>query len=198
MARESIIGHFSSYYDLAGDVRYKRSHVPIRQLVTPNDPQISELANILHQIPEYFVDNCWEFVHLFTSYAREEGDYWRTPAESLRDAKNLDCDDTAILLCSLLRNYVPPEKVFCAVVEWTLNRRKDGHMCVFIQDDTGADRILESTASPESPLRGVYEVYALFNDKYALATKAGLQLFDLRPVAAADTTEEVSFATQKG
>ncbi|MDD5700637.1 MAG: hypothetical protein PHU23_01190, partial [Dehalococcoidales bacterium] len=107
------------------------------------------------------------------------------PAESLHRAENgegLDCDDQAILLCSLLRVFIPPEKVFCAPVMWSMDGTREGHMCVIMGDEFGQDRILEATADPDKPVCGLYEVYALFNDKYAFASKAGLSLFDLRPV----------------
>ena len=181
MAKESIIGKLGQYYDLSADVRYKGSHVPIRQLVTPDDPEVKEIAAILHESND-FVDAAWAFVHSFTTYALEDGDYWRTPAESLANPEGIDCDDSAILLCSILRNYIPAEKVFCAVVMWTCDGFTDGHMCVVVQNDSGKERILESTASPELPVVGTYAVYALFNDQYTFATKAGLDLFDLRPL----------------
>ncbi len=183
-SKESVIGKLKLYYDLAADVRYKNSHVPIRQLVQPNDPEVKELADILNLAPD-FVETAHSFVNSFTRYGREEGDYWRTPEESLRRAEQgegLDCDDSAILLCSLLRNYIPAERVYCAVVVWDLNGIADGHMCVLLQDENGQDRVIESTAAPETPTRGTYNLYALFNDKYAFATKAGLELFDLKPV----------------
>ena len=181
MAKESIIGKLNQYYEIKANVRYTGQHVPIRQLVTPNDPEVKEVAAILHASGD-FVDNAWTFVHSFTAYAREEGDYWRTPAESLANPEALDCDDLAILLCSILRNFIPAEKVFCAVVMWTYKGETDGHMAVVIQDENGHERILESTAAPDIPVVGTYAVYALFNDQYALATKAGLDLFDLRPI----------------
>jgi hypothetical protein len=184
VATESIVGKLGQYYDLAADVRYKNSHIPIRQLVQPDDPEVKEIAGILHQAPD-FIDAACEFVNSFTTYGLEEGDYWRTPAESLAKAaaeEGIDCDDSAILLCSLLRNHIPPEKVYCAVGMWSVSGKREGHMFVLIEDEGGEDRILESTASPERPVQGKYELYAIFNDKYCFATKAGLELFDLKPL----------------
>ena len=195
MVTENIIGKLERYYNLSADVRYKRSHIPIRQLVQPNDPEVKVLASILHQAPD-FAETCHAFVNSFTIYGREEGDYWRTPAESLRDAKaGVDCDDSSILLCSLLRNYIPAEKVYCAICMWDLFGVKEGHMFVLIEDDFGQDRILESTAPAENPTQGKYDLYAIFNDKYAFATKAGLELFDLKPI---EESMEMDYASVVG
>jgi hypothetical protein len=120
-------------------------------------------------------------VDSFTSYKHEEGDYWATPGEIL-ERRAGDCDCKSILLCSLLRCYVPADRVFCAVVMWQVNGKEDGHMCVFYQDDSGKDQIIEATAAPEQPVDGSYNLYALFNDQYAFATEAGLELFDLKPI----------------
>ena len=184
MVKQSLVGNLSDYYDLAADVRYSKSHVPIRQLVNPNDPTVKTLAAILHQAPD-FVDACWTFVSAYTHYAAEVDDYWSTPAESLEKAANgegIDCDCSSILLVSLLRNYIPANRIFCAIVMWNLDGNPDGHMTVIYQDEAGNERILESTTSPTAELRGNYQIYALFNDQYALATKQGLSLFDLRPI----------------
>lgn len=184
MAEQSLVGKLSDYYDLGADVRYKHSHIPIRQLVTPNNPDIKALAAILHQAPD-FPDACWTFVSTYTHYGIEEDDYWSLPAESLAKAaagQGIDCDCSSILLVSLLRNYIPAERVFCAIVMWNTGGSTEGHMTVILQDSDGNERILESTAPPTANLPGSYQVYALFNDKYTLATRQGLDLFDLRPV----------------
>jgi hypothetical protein len=112
------------------------------------------------------------------------------PAESLEEPDGIDCDDSAILLCSILRVYIPADKVFCAVGMWSYNGRTEGHMFVVVQNKSGEEFILESTASPDADVKGSYDIYALFNDKYTLATKQGLSLFGLRPIE----EEEVSYA----
>jgi len=181
MVEEVIIGHLAEYYDLKADVRYSRAHVPIRQLVNPNDPDVQKIAELCHREND-FVDACQYFVNTYVRYQNEEGDYWGTPQETLANRFG-DCDDMAILLCSLLRNYIPPERVFCAVAVWGVESKAGGHMMVVLQDEDGTERILEATADPDKPLIGRYEYYAIFNDKYAFATKAGLQVFGLLPVA---------------
>lgn len=70
MVKENVIGKLGLYYDLAGDVRYTNSKVPIRQLVTPDDPEVREVADILHKTPD-FITACQDFVHSFTTYGHE-------------------------------------------------------------------------------------------------------------------------------
>jgi hypothetical protein len=65
---------------------------------------------------------------------------------------------------------------------WRVDGKRGGHMCVAYQDNNGKEYILESTSSPNAELIGDYDVYALFNDVYAVATKEGLDLFDIRPI----------------
>ncbi len=168
------------FNDLAADVRYTGMYERIRKLVTPYDPDVQELAMVLHQAPD-FIDVCQQFVHNFTAYGRESGDYWSMPAELLT-IRIGDCDCKAILLCALLRNYISPEKVYCAIGMWDVNGSEEGHMWVVTQNADGSDRIIESTVAPDKPVRGSYSVYALFNDKYVFATDRGLNVFDLKPV----------------
>jgi hypothetical protein len=179
MDRERIIGNLALYFDLKADVRYSNSHVPIRQLVTPNDPEVKEIADILYEDPD-FIGACQAFINSFTTYAHEEGDYWSIASETLENRAG-DCDCLSILLCSLLRVHIPAEKAYCAVGIWNVEGRQEGHMYVVV-DENGEDRIIESTAGPEVSLTGSYDLYAIFNDKYAFATKQGLALFDLKPV----------------
>ena len=179
MVRENVIGKFQLYYDLGADVRYSNSKVPIRQLITPDDPDVMELAGILHEDPN-FIDACQDFVHQFTKFAHEPGDYWAMPVETL-DYRSGDCDCLSILLCSLLRVYLPPEQVYCAVGLWSVGGKSEGHMFILVDQD-GEDRIVESTAAPDMPLVGTYQIYCIFNDKFCFASKIGLETFDLTPV----------------
>jgi len=174
------------FYDLKADVRHDGQYHPIRQLVTPDDPEVREIARVLIQAEDY-ISACQDFVNSFTTYRREIGDYWATPRETIQ-AQTLrrelgiefscDCDDSSILLCSLLRNYIGPEDVFCAVGEWN----GGGHMFVVMLGEDKKDRIIESTASSKKPVRGNYRVLALFNDKYTFACTEGLRDFCLIPV----------------
>lgn len=186
------------YPELLGDVRNDGKYYPIRSLVQPEDAQVREIAAVLAKSSD-FIGVAHQFVHAYTRYQIEEGDFWRTPAESIeladvqlelecRGGKDvlagLDCDDSAIFLASLLRTRVPAEKVFVAIGEWRRKGDKGGHAWVIVQNPDGTDRILESTASQSQKPYGDYHLEAMFNDKYALATSEGLKDFDLIPAPA--------------
>jgi hypothetical protein len=169
----------TEYDDLLANVRYDNRFHSIRSLVQPFDPDVVELAGILHGAPD-FIEASHAFVHSFTYYQEEVGDYWRTPRESM-DQKGIDCDDSAILLCSLLRNYIPANQVFCAVGMWVKGGNRGGHMWVDVREPGKPRQILESTAASDRMPYGLYEVSALFNDEYTFATPRGLKEFGLIP-----------------
>ena len=202
------------YQGLNARVRHDSQYHPIMELVRPNDPTVRNIARVLVQAPD-FIAASQEFVDSFTTYRREIGDYWATPAETMalrcaecKSSKDIvpiplfenseqlykcnfcgwqgvpvragDCDDKAILLCSILRNYMPADEVYCAIGLWTSAGDTDGHMWVVTPGNDGKDRIVESTAPPSRPVRGKYTLEAIFNDRYCFATRVGLKEFDLR------------------
>ena len=164
------------YFDLKADVRYDGQYHSIRDLVQPDDSEVREIALVLVQADD-FVAAAQDFVDSFTTYQREVGDFWTTPAEMLK-ARAGDCDDKAILLCSILRNYIPAEDVFCAI--GVLDG--DGHMWCVTKGETEEDRVIEATASSSKSTRGKYKLYAIFNDKYAFSYPEGIKEFCLMPV----------------
>ena len=172
------------YDDLLADVRHDHEHHSIRSLVQVDDPEVREIARVLVQATD-FITAAQEFVNSFTSYRSEVGDYWTEPWEML-SARAGDCDDSSILLCSLLRNYIPPDQVYCAFGLWAMGGKTEGHMFVVTKGEGGEDRILESTAPPGKVTRGKYIIYGMFNDKYCFATDIGLKEFDLKTVELAE------------
>lgn len=174
------------YFDLLADVRHDGKYHSIRELVQPDEPEVREIARVLVQAPD-FIAASQDFIASFTMYKREIGDFWATPSETLQ-AQTLrreegilfscDCDDMAILLCSILRNYIPPEDIFCAVGE--LNG--EGHMFVIGANSNEEDRIIEATAPSSKPVRGKYKISAIFNDKYAFGYPEGIREFNLKPL----------------
>ncbi len=173
--------HLSRYQDLLAAVRKDNEFHPISSLVQPDWPEVVEIADVLKKSPD-FSRACWEFVNSFTTYEREIGDYWTTPAEIL-ERRAGDCDDKAILLTSLLRNQLPPEQVFCAFGFWKKGSQREGHMWVVTQGTDGFDNILESTAAPGLHHKGRYDLEAMFNDKYCFSKPAGIKDFNLLPIA---------------
>jgi len=168
------------YEDLKANVRYDNEYHSIRELVQPDYWDVRDVARVLIEAPD-FIAATQEFVDRFTTYQRELGDYWAIPGEMMA-ARAGDCDDKAILLCSILRNYLPPNEVYCAVGLWTQGGKTDGHMWVITKGEGGQDRIVEATAHPSKPVRGKYTLEAIFNDQYTFATDVGLKEFDLQVV----------------
>ena len=168
------------YDDLLANVRHDNKYHSIRSLVQPNDSEVREIARVLVQASD-FIDAAQEFVDSFTTYRPQVGDYWEIPGEVLADEAG-DCDGKAILLCSILRNYMPPDQGYCAFGLWSLDGEIGGHMWGVVEDKGGEDRTLEATASPGKPTRGKYIIYGIFNDYYTFATDSGLREFDLKPV----------------
>lgn len=189
MDRMVIAGRLELYPEILGNVRNDDKYYPIKSVVQPDSPEVREIAQVLVQAKD-FIGAMHEFVNSFTKYQPEIGEFWAMPEEMLA-AREGDCDDSSILLCSLLRNYLEPEKVFVAIGQWTVDGKPGGHAWVVTQGEDGKDIILESTAPPSKPLKGKYTLSAMFNDKYAFATEIGIKDFELR------VEEESRYATAK-
>lgn len=177
------------YDDILADVRHDQKHHSIRSLVQVGDPEVRDIARVLVQASD-FISAAQEFVNSFTTYGSEVGDFWRTPSETLEKSQTpdpgIDCDDSAILLCSILRNYIPPDQVYCAFGLWAMGRSTTGHMWVVTGSEGGEDHILESTAPPGKSTRGKYIIYGMFNDSYSFSTDIGLKEFDLKAIELAE------------
>lgn len=173
-------GRIELFSDLLADVRYDKQYHSVKGLVQPDDPTVRDVARVLVQADD-FSKAAQEFVNTFTTYEKEVGDYWTTPAEIL-EVQAGDCDDKGILLCSILRNYLPPDQVYCAFGLWSLNGDISGHMWVVTEGENGEDRVIEATAGPDRKLRGKYILHGMFNDVYAFATDIGLREFDMKTV----------------
>ena len=181
MDRMIVAGKLKYYPEILANVRNDGQYYPIRSLVQVDDHEVREIARVLVQADD-FIQATHVFVNSFTSYRREIGDFWALPVEML-GARAGDCDDSSILLCSLLRNYIPPEKVFVAFGIWSVDGSQDGHAWVVAQAKDGTDMVLESTAHPSKSLRGKYIMDAMFNDMYTFSTDIGIKDFDLKVVA---------------
>ncbi len=176
------------YHDLLARVRGDNQPHSIRSLVRPDDPEVREIARALAQAND-FVGAAQDFVNSFTTYRREIGDYWTVPAELLA-AREGDCDDKAILLESLLRNYIPAEDVYCAFGSWRQNGSAEGHMWIVMANGS-TDRIIEATAPSRASIKGNYQLEAIFNDRYAFAYPQAIEHFELVPVEIRQEAEVV-------
>lgn len=130
------------------NVRYFNQWVDIRDFIRPADPMVRAVYQDVGP-------NSWgllDYVCRATSYRRDFGEYWKYPEETLRD-DNGDCEDTSILLCSLLQN------AFHSYVALG-SYQGYGHAWVYHHG------ILETTYTRArvTPDPGNYQPYMYFND----------------------------------
>ena len=83
------------YDDLLANVRHDGQYHSIRSLVQPQDAEVMAVAAILSETPN-FVVACQNFVDSFTTYAREVGDFWAIPEETMTPHCPL-CDSLLLL-----------------------------------------------------------------------------------------------------
>ncbi|MBA7619435.1 hypothetical protein ES703_26774 [subsurface metagenome] len=79
-------------------VRYPGQWHDIREFVQPDNPDIQAIYAEIGP-------DCWalyDFVCREIDYRRDIGEFWLTPSETLA-SRRADCEDTSLLLCSLLR-----------------------------------------------------------------------------------------------
>lgn len=149
--------------DIKGDVRGDGQYHSLKDFVQPYDPLVMEIASVL-TMSEDPVETAQDFVHRVIKYRKQNIEFWDYPAETLRRGEG-DCDETAILLCSILRNYLSPEDVYVAVG----NINGDGHAWVVANWE-----IIESTASSgERVNEARYKPEVFFNDRYCYAEPNG-------------------------
>jgi len=80
-------------------VRYPGQRHDLREFIQPDNPDV--LA-VYHQYgPDPWP--LYDFVCRNIDYRRDWGEFWQTPSETLA-SKRGDCEDTSLLLCSLLQN----------------------------------------------------------------------------------------------
>lgn len=172
--------------------RYGEETWDIRQFVQPDTPGVVEIAGLLPQNEPQFIQAAWEWVvnniayppgpfetedrhyqEAFTGRARRRHltyDYWSFPAETLALGMG-DCEDSAMLLASILRTRLPESRVYVSV--GTFNGY--GHAWVTVDGMT-----LEATPPPEAPARYValpegppYTAMLRFNDRHVIELQAG-------------------------
>lgn len=80
-------------------VRYLGQWHDLRDFVQPDNPDVIAIYS------QYGPDpwGLYDFVCRNISYRRDIGEFWQTPSETLQGYG--DCEDTSLLLCSLLRNF---------------------------------------------------------------------------------------------
>ncbi|MBA7675319.1 hypothetical protein ES703_83549 [subsurface metagenome] len=130
-------------------VRRGRWH-DLREFVQPNNPDVVAIYSEIG--PDYWA--LYDFVCRNIDYRRDVGEFWQIPSETLRGAG--DCEDSAILLTSLIRAGGMPH---CYV---TLGRL-GGYGHAWCQLD---GEILETTYTSARPVPDPqdYCPYCMFNE----------------------------------
>ncbi|GAI98236.1 unnamed protein product [marine sediment metagenome] len=78
-------------------VRYPGQWNYLQDFVQPDNPDVLAISS---QYPDYWA--LYDFVCRNVDYRRDIGEFWQVPSETLV-SKMGDCEDTSILLTSLLR-----------------------------------------------------------------------------------------------
>jgi len=146
-------------------VRYPGQWNDIREFIQPANPDV--LAAYFRYGPDYW--SLYDFVCRNISYRRDIGEFWQTPSETLRGYG--DCEDTSILLASLLRNFNGAKVALGSFEGW-------GHAWVVNEGE-----ILESTYTKARrvPDPEHYCPYCLFDDEEVLELWPGAlgEVFEL-------------------
>lgn len=101
LMRSSPLGQRVYYQDgrYLVSVRYPGQWHDLRDFVQPSNTDV--LAIFSQYGPDYWA--LFDFVCRNVDYRRDIGEFWLTPSETLKGYA--DCEDTSILLTSLLRNF---------------------------------------------------------------------------------------------
>jgi hypothetical protein len=179
----------------------------MERYVTPNDPVVKEfLQGILQSETLAFNDfeRLRDWVSSYISYRSDQdvhgiSEYWQLPAETL-ELRTGDCEDFAILLCSLLRAYgVPSDQVYvaCGYGE----DQTHGHAYLVEKWYQGIWRITEPQAGAWAGVLLMdwitevsYETMYCFNDQHCLeglpTLPSGVYEFQLSFIEGASATFE--------
>lgn len=147
-------------------VRYPGQRRDIREFVQPSNPDVTAVYS--QNGPDPW--NLYDFVCQNISYRSDVGEFWFFPSETLRGYG--DCEDTSILLTSLLRN--------CGVAHVALGSYRGlGHAWCHYNG-----QLLETTYTRARPVPDPqdYCLYAYFNDEQVIEIWPGAleEIFALR------------------
>ena len=136
-------------------VRYPGQRHDLREFIQPDNPDVLAVYSQYGPAPWLLYD----FVCRNINYRRDFGEFWMTPSETLRGYG--DCEDTSILLTSLIRAGGAPN---CYVALGSLGNNLGNYGHAWCQLD---GQILETTFTSARPVPDPqdYCTYALFNDQ---------------------------------
>jgi len=146
-------------------VRYGDWH-DLREFIQPSNPDV--LAVYSQYGPDYW--SLYDFVCRNIDYRRDVGEFWLTPSETLKG--HGDCEDTSILLTSLLRNFINAHVALGSFQGW-------GHAwCEY------NSQILETTFTQARPVSNPqdYCPYIYFSDQEVIELWPGAlgEVFEIR------------------
>jgi len=132
----------------------------MKRYITPDDPEVKAAVNdILSGYWRWAYSDfnaLRQWVSSYVTYKSDQSvhgvsDYWQLPTETLSLGTG-DCEDFAILVCTLLRAYgVPPDQVYVACA--SREGAEEGHAFLFERWYKGIWQAIE-------PQRGVWTVWA--------------------------------------
>lgn len=167
LSRSSPLGQRIYYEDgqYFVAVRYPGQWNELRDFVQPDNPDV--LAVYSQYGPDPW--GLYDFVCRNISYRRDVGEFWQTPSETLQGYG--DCEDTSMLLCSLLRNFSDAHVALGSFQGW-------GHAWVVNKGE-----ILEATYTRARPVPDPqdYCPYCIFNEQEVLELWPGAlaEVFEL-------------------
>lgn len=174
-------------------VRFGNEEHRVTDFITPSHPQVQSLvSHIGHNVQACYDWVCENVKYPTTSdrhhmsafggpfpigYPRISmtvDEFWQFPCETLGWGKPIeDCDGSSILLCSMLRCFVPSSDVYVGIggynsIDHAWVRYKSG----------GSWYVLESTLDEPFPMYSLvenspYNLYCYFNDKEAVEVVPG-------------------------
>ena len=164
----------------------------MKQYVTPNDPEVKVVLNDILSGEWRWAYNDFnalrEWVSMHVSYQSDQdvhgvSEYWQLPAET-RELGTGDCEDFAILLCTLLRAYgVPADQVY--VIGGFPSEGERGHAFLYEHWYKGIWRAIEPQVDPITDILA-FEIVGwadvvtytrdvwCFNDKFCFQGKPAL------------------------
>lgn len=175
--------------------RYGQDELDVREFIRPHTLMVRRLMRQLSGLTErqlwawvvQHIQYPWgnsleEDFHQEARYVTRDGrfrfvnqtrDFWNYPSETLRDREG-DCDDSAILLTSMLRYKLSANDVFCTIGTYATY----GHMWVSVKRPWGWE-VFETTMprmlGKNQYIReeGPYKPIIRFNDQLAFRVGAG-------------------------
>ena len=132
-------------------VRYPGQLNDLRDFVQPSNTDVLAVYSQIGAEPWTLYD--WVCRNI--DYRRDIGEFWQTPSETLRGRGHGDCEDSSLLLCSLLQNAINAHVALGSF---------QGYGHAWCQLD---GQILETTYTRAQPVRDPqdYIAFVLFNDR---------------------------------